>query len=51
MIDCVQLVERKALRKIMNWKKGVKRERTGRKEKLVRGYFSWIARDSVGAYV
>ena len=51
MIDCVELMEKKVLRKIMNRKKGVKRARAGRKEELVPGYFSWIARDSVGAYV
>jgi len=33
VIDCDKLMKRKDLRKVMNRKKGVKREKTGRKGK------------------
>ena len=50
MIDGGNLIEREDLRKVVNRKKGVRRERTGRKERQGCENFSWLARHFPDAY-
>ena len=45
MIDCDQLTERKDMRKILNRKKGVKREKTRKKKRGMKNFHSLCVTD------